>query len=218
MTELSFMTNSHSTKHSREFIINTMYMDFGEKIDDEVIEASLIKLGIISAISYVWLKEHFIEKQLSAKECAELLGCSVGHVQATVQKFKLSKKKFGITTGNNEAQRRKLWKQKIQNAQPNRKEVVVFHEHSETPIFECPSITAAAKKLKLSREHVRDCLNPNRQRKTAGGFKFMFQKPWEEQKAFNKAKELEKIPKITAHTSYEEMIAIAKEDIKRNYR
>ena len=130
------MANKHnSTTHSREYIINTLFVDFDEKIDDEVIEASLIKLGLISSVTRSWLKEHFIDKQLSAKECAELLGCSVGHIQDRIKKFKLEKNRFGITTGNNQAHRRMIWKRNIQNAQPNRKEVVVFHSDSDTPLF-----------------------------------------------------------------------------------
>jgi len=201
------MANKHnSTTHSREYIINTMFVDFGEKIDDEIIENSLINLGLISVVSKSWLEEHFIDKQLSAKECANLLGCSLGHIQKKIQDYKLNKKKFGITNGNNQAHRRMIWKRNIQNAQPNRKEVVVFLVDTDTPLFECPSITATAKKLRLSREHIRDCLNPNKVRKTAGGFKFMFKPAWEEHKKFNKLT-------ITAGTSYEDMIAIAKADI-----
>lgn len=207
------MANKHnSTSHSREYIINTMWDDFDGKIDDEIIEASLVRLGIISSISKSWLKEHFIDKQLSAKECAEILKCSVGHVQNRLKAWKITKKKHGITTGNNQAHRRMLWKRKIQNAQPNRKEVVVFIVDSDTPLFEYPSITAAAKKLKLSREHIRDCLSPKKVRKTAGGLKFMSKKGWEEHKKLIKPTEPTK-PTITADTSYEDMIAIAKADI-----
>ncbi len=155
------MANKHnSTTHSREYIINTLFVDFDELIDDEVIEKSLIKLGLISAVTRSWLKEHFIDKQLSAKECAELLGCSLGHVQKKIQDYKLNKKTFGITNGNNQAHRRMIWRRNIQNAQPNRKEVMVFHIDSDTPIFECPSIMATSRKLALAREHIRDCLNP----------------------------------------------------------
>lgn len=193
-------------KHSREYVINTMFTDFDEKIDDEIIEASLIKLGIISIVSKSWLKEHFIDKQLSAKECAELLGCSLGHIQSSITKYRLEKKKYGITTGNNQAHRRMLWKRKIQNAQPHRKEVVTFLIDSDTPHFEFPSITAAAKGLHLAREHIRDCLNPKKARKTARGYKFMYKKAWQEHAKFNKLT-------ITADTSYEDMIAIVKAEI-----
>ncbi|MDD5373286.1 MAG: hypothetical protein PHO62_07680 [Sulfurimonas sp.] len=203
---------------SREYIINTLFSDFNEKIDDDVIEASLIKLGIISSVSKTWLKEHFIDKQLSAKECAEIAGCSVGHIQKCVQTYKLTKKKFGITTGNNGAHRRMLWNRNIQNAQPHRKEVVVFHVGADYPIFECPSIAYAAKKLNISREHIRDCLSPTKPRKTAGGFSFMHLKAWEEVKAFKKARQDALKPRITSSTPYEQMIAIAKEDIKRSYK
>jgi len=157
---------------NREYIINTLYDDFDQLIPDETIEKSLVKLGLISIVSKSWLKEHYIKKQLSAKECATLLDCSIGHVQKKIQDYKLNKKRFGITNGNNQAHRRMLWKRKQQNNQPHRKEVVIFHIDSTEPLFECPSITAAAKKLNLSREHIRDCLNPNKKRQTAGGFRF----------------------------------------------
>lgn len=201
------MSNHNSTRHSREYIINTMFTDFHELIDDEIIEKSLVNLGIISSISKSWLKEHFVDKQLSAKECADLLGCSVGHVQSRLQAFKISKKKFGITNGNNQAFRRMLWRRKLQDAQPNRKEVVVFRGDSETPIFECPSIVATAKKLGILREHVRDCLNPKKPRHTAGGCRFMYKKVYEEHLRLT-------TPTITKDTPYDEMIAIAKADIK----
>lgn len=206
------MANKHnSTTHSREYIINTMFTDFGEKIDDEIIEASLVKLGIISCVSFVWLKEHWINQQLSAQQCADLAGCTVGHIQKKIQDYKLNKKRFGITTGNNRAHRNMRWKQKIQSSQPHRKEIVILRDHDDAFVMECPSITAAADKLRISREHIRDCLNPKKVRKTANGYKFMHKKAWEEHKKFNR-------PCITASTSYEDMIAIAKEDIRRSFR
>lgn len=205
------MANKHnSTTHSREYIINTMFVDFDEKIDDEVIEASLIRLGIISSVAKSWLKEHYIDKQLSAQECAELAGCSLGHIQRKITSYKLNKKKFGITTGNNRAHRNKLWKQKIQDSQPNRKEIAVLRAYDEAFIFFAPSITSAAKKLQISREHIRDCLHPDKKRKTAGGFSFMHKRAWQEHEKFLKIKNKEV---ITANTSYEDMIAIAKADI-----
>ena len=205
------MANKHnSTTHSRAYIINTMFDDFHQLISDETIEASLIKLGIISAVTRSWLKEHFIDKQLSAKECAELLGCSIGHVQKKIQGYNLNKKTFGITNGNNQAHRRMVWKRNIQNAQPNRKEVIVFHSDSDTPLFECPSIVETSRKLKLAREHVRDCLNPSKKRKTAGGFKFMFKKVYDEQQRISNAFKSSPIPTITSKTSLEDMIAIVK--------
>ena len=204
------MANKHnSTSHSREYIINVMWGDFNGKIDDEVIEKSLINLGLISAIAKSWLKEHFIDKQLSAKECAELSGCSLGHVQRKIQDYKLNKKSFGITNGNNQAFRNMIWKRNIQNAQPNRVEVVVFRALDDAFIFECPSITETAKKLGIAREHVRDCLSPKKPRKTANGFKFMHKRAWEEHKKFNKMT-------ITADTSYKDMIAIARADTHKN--
>jgi len=205
----------NSTTHSREYIINTLFTDFGEKIDDQVIEDSLIKLGIISAVSYRWLKEHFIDKELSAKECAELIGCSVGHIQGCLQKHKINKKKFGITTGNNAAHRRMLWKRNIQQNQPNRKEVVVLRASDGAFVFECPSIAETSRKLNIKREHVRDCLNPKKQRHTADGFKFMFKKAWDEHVKFMKIKNKEI---ITAESSYEDVIAIAKADIEKSYQ
>jgi len=52
----------NSTQHNRSYIINTMYEDFDEKISDEQIEASLIKLGIITAVDRTWLKKHYIDE------------------------------------------------------------------------------------------------------------------------------------------------------------
>lgn len=163
---------------TRAFIINTLYDEFKGKINDEQIENALIKARVISAISKSWLKEYFIDRELSARECALIAQCSLGHIQGCIKKYKLEKKRFGITTGNNQAHRRVIWKQKIQDSQPNRKEVIVFHHDSDTPLFQCPSIIATSRRLGIGREHVRDCLNPNKCRKTASGFKFKFAKDY----------------------------------------
>lgn len=163
---------------TRAFIINTLYDEFDGKIDDSLIEQALIKAKVITAVSKAWVKEHFIEKELSAKECARLAGCSVGHMQKSIQKYKLEKKRFGITTGNNQAHRRMIWKRNLANAQPNRKEVIVFSVDSDKPLFEAPSIMEASRKLNIRREHIRDCLNPNKPRKTAYNFRFVFAKDY----------------------------------------
>lgn len=169
------MANTHnSTTHSREHIINTLYDEFQGAVTISKIEKALIRLGFISAVSKEWLKEHFIDKQLSAKECAELVDCSVGHIQGCIKKYKLTKKKFGITTGNNQAHRRAVWKRNIAKSQPHQKAVKVYHVGDSEPIFIFNSITKTAKKLQIPREHIRDCLNPKKQRKSAYGFRFEF--------------------------------------------
>jgi len=160
--------------HSREQILNTLFKDFKELVPKEDIEESLMRYGFISIASKEWLKEHYIDKQLSAKEIADLLSCSLGHVQKTIGKYKLTKKKHGITTGNNQAHRRAIWKRKTAASQPHAKAVKVFHVGEHNHIFIMNSISATAKKLHLAREHVRDCLNPDKQRKTANGFRFEF--------------------------------------------
>lgn len=58
------------TYHSREEIIDILYKDFQELIPKETIEESLIKFSFISICSKEWLKKHYIDKQLSAKEIA----------------------------------------------------------------------------------------------------------------------------------------------------
>lgn len=160
------------THYARNEIVDILYKDFKELIPKETIEKSLIKFSFISICSKEWLKEHYIEKQLSAREIADMLNVSLGHVQKTIQKYKLQKKKYGITTGNNQAHRRALWRRKSAAAQPHAKKVKIFHMHDTEPIFIMNSISSAAKKIKVAREHVRDCLNPEKQRKSAGGFRF----------------------------------------------
>ena len=199
-----------STNKSRAYIINTLYDDFDGLVSDEVIESSLIKLGIISSVSKQWLKEHFIDKQLSAKECSEIIGCSLGHIQGCIKKYKLTKKNFGITTGNNEAHRRMLWKRKIQNAQPNRKEVVVFDADGDTPLFECPSIEATARKTGINREHIRDCLNPNKQRNTAKGLRFVLKKEYVEKELAKDIKMCLDNRIINSGSSIEDLISATK--------
>jgi len=203
--------------HNRAYIINTLYDDFGGVITDEIIESSLIKLGIITSVTRLWLKEHYIDKQLSAKECAEMLGCSLGHIQKKISSFKLTKRKHGITTGNNQAHRIMRWKKKQQSNQPNRKEVVVFNIDSEIPLFTCPSITATALKLNIAREHIRDCLNLNKQRKTAGGCTFMYKKEWDEYMSSKEVIEVKNqktliLPKkqLTSKSTIEEILSAAR--------
>ena len=162
------------THHSREEIIDILYKDFQELIPKETIEESLIKFSFISICSKEWLKKHYIDKQLSAKEIADLLSVSLGHVQKTISKYELTKKKFGITTGNNAAHRRAKWRQRVAASQPHAKPIKVFVVDQENYIFVMNSISSAAKKLNLAREHVRDCLNPNKQRKTAGRYRFEY--------------------------------------------
>jgi len=162
------------THYSREEIINILHKDFDELIPKETIEESLVKFGFISICSKDWLKEHYIDKQLSAKEIADLLSVSLGHVQKTISKYKLTKKKFGITTGNNQAHRRAKWRQRVAASQPHAKPIKVFIVGQENHIFVMNSISSAAKKVGIAREHVRDCLNPNKPRKTAGGYRFEY--------------------------------------------
>jgi len=207
----------NSTTHNRAYIINTLYDDFQQLIPDETIEASLVKLGLITSVTRLWLKENYIDKQLSAKECAEMLGCSLGHIQKKISSFKLTKRKHGITTGNNQAHRIMRWKKKQQSNQPNRKEVIVFHIDSEIPLFTCPSITATALKVNIQREHIRDCLNTNKTRKTAGEFKFMLKKEWDEYMSSKEIIEVKNkrtliLPKkqLTSKSTIEEIIGAAK--------
>ncbi len=171
---------------TRAFIINTLYDEFDGKIDDNQIEQALIKAKVITAVSKAWIKEYFIEKEFSARECAELAGCSLGHIQRCIQKYKLEKKRFGITTGNNQAFRRMVWKRNLANAQPNRKKVIAFSVDSDKPLFEAPSIMEVSRKLNIKREHIRDCLNPNKPRKTAYGFRFVFAKDYYANNLVNK--------------------------------
>jgi hypothetical protein len=162
------------THYSRQEIIDIMHKDFQGLVPKETIEESLIKFNFIAIASKEWLKEHCIEKQLSAKEIADLLSVSVGHVQKTISKYNLTKRKHGITTGNNRAWRRAKWKQNLAKSQPHAKAVKVYKVGQENHIFVMNSISSAAKKLNLAREHVRDCLSSKKPRRTAGGYRFEY--------------------------------------------
>ena len=196
------------TAHNRAYIINTMFEDFQRLIPDEQIEASLVKLGIISAIDIVWLKQKFINENLTAKQCAKLAGCSTNHIQTQVKKYNLTKKRFGIVYGNNQAPRHKSWKNKIQEAQPHRKEVVVFNVGSNTPLLECPSISATAIKTGLRREYIRDCLNPLKQRNTANGLYFKYKDDYDRELRLQRAKNTHN---ITHDVSFEQLVEMAKD-------
>jgi len=162
------------THYSREDIIDIMFKDFQELVPKETIEETLVKFSFISIASKDWLKEHYIDKQLSAKEIADLLSVSIGHVQKTISKYNLTKRKHGITTGNNKAWRRAKWRQNLAKSQPNAKAVKVYVVGQENHIFVMNSISSAAKKLNIAREHIRDCLHPTKQRKTANGYRFEY--------------------------------------------
>ena len=167
---------------TRAFIINTLHDEFKGKINDEQIENALIKAGVISAISKSWLKEYFINRELSARECALIAQCSLGHIQGCIRKYKLEKKRFGITTGNNQAFRRMVWRRNLAKAQPNREEVIVFSVDSDKPLFEASSIMEASRRFNIPREHIRDCLNQNKPRKTAFNFRFEYKKDYYDKK------------------------------------
>jgi len=159
---------------TRTQIIDIVHKNIDELVSKEVVEQALIKAKLITPLTKEWLKEHYIDKQLSAKECADLLDVTIGYIQGQIKKYKLTKKKFGITTGNNQAHRRAIWKRNIAQSQPHSKKIKIFHIDSDEPIFIMNSITSAAKKLQISREHIRDVLNPKKQRKSAYGFRFEY--------------------------------------------
>jgi len=159
---------------SRNFIINTLYEDFDGKVSDAEIEQALIRLNIITAVSKEWLKEHYINQKLSAKDCGIISGCSIGTIQKYITKYGLTKRKHGLTKGNNTTRRNKEWRLKTAKAQPHSKGVVVYHVGEDSPFKVYVSISKAAKCLNLAREHVRDCLNPKKLRKTARNYRFEY--------------------------------------------
>jgi len=162
------------THYTRDEIITIMHKDFQGLVPKETIEESLVRFNFIAIASKEWLKEHYIEKQLSAKEIADLLSVSLGHVQKTITKYGLTKKKHGITTGNNQAWRRAKWRERVAKSQPHSKAVKVYVVGQENHIFVMNSISSAAKKLNIAREHIRDCLHETKKRKTAFGYRFEY--------------------------------------------
>ena len=149
-----------------------MFEDFKGLIDEDIIEQSLINLGIITGISYRDLKEMYIDKQLSFYEIAEVMGCSPGHINKCITKYGLQKKNFGITTGNNQAVRRGTWRHNVRVSQPTRKAVIAFKANGKKQIAEADSISQMADILKIKREYIRDCLLPHKHRNTAMGYRF----------------------------------------------
>ena len=55
-----------------------------------------------------------------------------------------------------------------------------------------------------------DCLNPNKQRKTAGGFKFVFKKVWDENERMKNTFKSSLIQTLTSQSSLEDIIARCK--------
>lgn len=82
------------------------------------------------------------------------------------------------------------WREKIQNSQPNKKPILAWDKDLNL-VGIYPSISAGADALSAGRTHVRDCLSPKKQRKSANGFTFEFVSDYIdiERKEFDEIKE-----------------------------
>jgi hypothetical protein len=156
-------------------------------------------------ISKNWLMKHYIDLNWNAQMCADKRKVTIHIVRGLITKYKIQKWKYKAHKVWNKPKRSKKFYKHTQAVMPHSKPVLIFHKDSDTPIFEEPSITAAAKKIKATREHVRDCLNPNKQRHSTKGFRFMFVKEYYKPQV-----------STTSDMSMEELVAIAKASIHRD--
>lgn len=124
-------------------------------------------------ISEKWLRENYLEKNLTRDILAEKRKVKVHVIDTLIRKYGLEKWRHGITHKvYNPAPRTNKQNLLVQKNQPHRKMVEQWDFKGVRLIAVFNSINDAAIKLGLMREHIRDCLNPNKKRYRTGGFMF----------------------------------------------
>lgn len=127
-------------------------------------------------ITKEWLKEHYIDKNMTIKECAKLLHVKSGAIAYLIGKFNLSKmdgagrykdprfnKRIGLKYNDE-------WKQNIKLGQPQAKKVVRISKKGGRKVYN--TVTEAAKENGLFRENVKKaCQGKN---KTSGGYRWEY--------------------------------------------
>jgi len=127
-------------------------------------------------ISAAWIKRKYWIEHKTAKEMAELRKTKDTYIYDLIKKYNLSKKKNGIKFKGKLGYQMPEEEKAKHRVQKHAKEVAAYKARSGKFVGSYRSINAAAIALGLRREHVRDCLKPNKGRSTAKGYIFQYKK------------------------------------------
>jgi len=130
----------------------------------------------VKTISKQWIKRKYWDEQKTAEEMAALRGVSRHTINSLIRQYGLQKKKNGLKPKGKIGYTMPEDERAKHRVQKHSKAILVFKGKSKKPIYEFTSITAAANELNLRREHIRDCLNENKQRWSAKGFSFEYKR------------------------------------------
>ena len=128
-------------------------------------------------ISIEYVKKEYLQKNLTREMIAKKAKVPVNVIDRIIRNNCLEKWRHGVVHKvHNPTPRTKEQNKTTMLSQPNRKMVEQLDKHGRVvKVYE--SIAQAARELGLIRQNVRDCVNPNMGRKTAGGFYFKEHKP-----------------------------------------
>jgi hypothetical protein len=127
-------------------------------------------------ISKEWIKKKYWQEEKTADEMAALRKVKPSYIQDLIDRYDLSKKKHGIKIKGKRNYIMPEYEKVKHRVQPHAKEIVVYKGKAKTPIGTYRSINDAANKLGLCRNHIKDCLNPNKARWRSKGYSFGLKK------------------------------------------
>lgn len=127
-------------------------------------------------ISKQWIQTKYWDEEKTAEEMAVLRKVTRYYIEDLIKKYELQKKKNGIQVKGKRNYVMPEHERAKHRVQKYAKEVLVFKGKSKNPIGVFCSINQVAKKFNLRREHIRDCLNQNKPRWTAKGYRFEHKK------------------------------------------
>ncbi len=130
----------------------------------------------IPTISKTWIKQKYWIEQKTSWEMAALRNVKESYIEDLIKKYDLAKKKNGIKAKGKQNYIMPEHEKAKHRVQKNAKEIVVFKGLGNKAIGTYTSINAAANDLGVRREHIRDILNPRKNRNTAKKYRFEYKK------------------------------------------
>lgn len=127
-------------------------------------------------ISKIWLKKKYWDEEKTDFEIAKIRKVPTTYIQELIRKYDLSKKKNGIKLKGKKGYSMPEKEKEKHRVQPHSKEIAVFKANSLKPIGTFRSINYAAQMLEVCRNHIKDCLNPNKKRWSTKGYRFEYKK------------------------------------------
>ncbi len=127
-------------------------------------------------ISKIWLKKKYWDEEKTDFEIAKIRKVPTTYIQELIRKYDLSKKKNGIKLKGKKGYLMPEKEKEKHRVQPHSKEIAVFKANSLKPIGTFRSINYAAQMLEVCRNHIKDCLNPNKKRWSTKGYRFEYKK------------------------------------------